>query len=330
MPLHCCCIRCCRYCDMTHQQRAMLCVAAAKSAAASAAHGLSHLEQGSGVSSDSSGSSTNSSDDSDSDSDSDDGDGDAVSDRPPDTRVGDSVPDIGPLTREQAVSGLPDALVGGVPPQTVAVDTAAGAASVVGPGVAVAVTASATAAVDALPSPSSDTVGAEDASDTGERAAKRHRAAEAHEASLPPPPPQGLPPLLSVVMALDHVTTVTLLQRHVQRICSQEAPPGPQFALWMYALLARLSAPVHSDTAATLRQLLKHLCRCRRDVAVDDVVVVGGGGGGAGSAGSSGGGRDDHAAAAAAADGDAVPEQLKSVNLLLCILRHCFGQDDTL
>jgi hypothetical protein len=131
-------------------------------------------------------------------------------------------------------------------------------------------------------------------------------------------------------MALDHVTTVTLLQRHVQRICSQEAPPGPQFALWMYALLARLSAPVHSDTAATLRQLLKHLCRCRRDVAVDDVVVVGGGGGGAGSAGSSGGGRDDHAAAAAAADGDAVPEQLKSVNLLLCILRHCFGQDDTL
>ena len=34
-------------------------------------------------------------------------------------------------------------------------------------------------------------------------------------------------------------------------------------ALWLYALLARLEKPVHRDTAAVLRELVKRLCVLR-------------------------------------------------------------------
>lgn len=76
----------------------------------------------------------------------------------------------------------------------------------------------------------------------------------------------GQPPLLSVLVALDHVSTLKLLTRHIQRLCCMHCVPPSMHMAWMYGLLARTDLPLCPDTASTLRMLLKHFCKLRAEL----------------------------------------------------------------
>jgi len=64
-----------------------------------------------------------------------------------------------------------------------------------------------------------------------------------------------LPPLLSIILQLDHVSISSLLQYHIEwletKILTRER------ALWIFALLTRLDKPLDADMAASLRKLLR-------------------------------------------------------------------------
>jgi hypothetical protein len=75
----------------------------------------------------------------------------------------------------------------------------------------------------------------------------------------------GRPPLLSILIALDHVSCLTLLNRHIQRLCSCASAPPVSYTSWMYALLARTDLPLCPDTSSSLRMLLKHYCKLRAE-----------------------------------------------------------------
>ena len=60
----------------------------------------------------------------------------------------------------------------------------------------------------------------------------------------------GMPPYVSILTALDHVSAVKLLERHIRRVCSTQGSIPPAYMLWMYGLLARTDLPVAPDTAS--------------------------------------------------------------------------------
>ena len=78
----------------------------------------------------------------------------------------------------------------------------------------------------------------------------------------------GQPPLLSVLVALDHISTLKLLTRHIQRLCCMHCVPPSMHMAWMYGLLARTDLPLCPDTASTLRMLLKHFCKLRAELCL--------------------------------------------------------------
>lgn len=85
----------------------------------------------------------------------------------------------------------------------------------------------------------------------------------------------GHPPQFSVLVQLDHTTSLRLLQRLVSRITSSRGPPSLHVASWAFALMAKLDVPLLPDTASLLRNLFKSCTRLRAGVWEDDGVADG-------------------------------------------------------
>ena len=69
--------------------------------------------------------------------------------------------------------------------------------------------------------------------------------------------PQGTLPSVRLLLQFDFVMTQRLVAMHVRWLDS--CALSHNRALWLYALLARLHKPLHRDTCAVLRQLVKRL-----------------------------------------------------------------------
>jgi len=69
--------------------------------------------------------------------------------------------------------------------------------------------------------------------------------------------PQGTLPSVRLLLQFDFVMTQRLVAMHVRWLDSRALSRNR--ALWLYALLARLHKPLHRDTCAVLRQLVKRL-----------------------------------------------------------------------
>jgi hypothetical protein len=112
----------------------------------------------------------------------------------------------------------------------------------------------------------------------------------------------GMPAYASILTALDHVSSLTLLERHVHRVCGCLHRVPYAYAQWMFGLLARVELPLDLDTASNLRVLLKHCCRLRASCCVrgDD-------------------GEDHHCHTGAHPD-------LPSLNVIISLLHRVFGQ----
>ena len=85
-------------------------------------------------------------------------------------------------------------------------------------------------------------------------------------APAPAPPavaatPGGTAPTTRLVLQFDGVMTQRLVVMHCGWL--GRCALSRNRALWLYALLARLEKPVHRDTAAVLRELVKRLCVLR-------------------------------------------------------------------
>jgi len=86
--------------------------------------------------------------------------------------------------------------------------------------------------------------------------------------------PNGTLPTVRLVLQFDLPMTQRLLAMHCGWL--EAAPPTKNRALWAYALLARLDKPLHRDTCAVLRALVKRLLAGPRDPAADVLLVVAG------------------------------------------------------
>lgn len=75
----------------------------------------------------------------------------------------------------------------------------------------------------------------------------------------------GTPPHLRLLLQFDQVITRRLLQYHMDWLNAIEYLSRAR-AVWIYALLARLDKPVHSDTAAILRQILRRCWQMRNEL----------------------------------------------------------------
>ncbi|CAH0369404.1 unnamed protein product [Pelagomonas calceolata] len=73
--------------------------------------------------------------------------------------------------------------------------------------------------------------------------------------------PQGTLPSVRLLLQFDFVMTQRLVAMHVRWLDS--CALSHNRALWLYALLARLHKPLHRDTCAVLRQLVKRLLALR-------------------------------------------------------------------
>lgn len=100
---------------------------------------------------------------------------------------------------------------------------------------------------------------------------------EGEEASAGPLHSEGVPPFLSVLVSLDHVSSLKLLSRHISRVCSCGGVPPLAYMLWLYGLLARVDLPLDPDTAAQIRTLLRYCCRQRAGVCARAGEVTEGG-----------------------------------------------------
>ena len=73
--------------------------------------------------------------------------------------------------------------------------------------------------------------------------------------------PQGTLPSVRLLLQFDFVMTQRLVAMHVRWL--DACALSRNRALWLYALLARLHKPLHRDTCAVLRQLVKRLLALR-------------------------------------------------------------------
>ena len=77
--------------------------------------------------------------------------------------------------------------------------------------------------------------------------------------------PQGTLPSVRLLLQFDFVMTQRLVAMHARWLDS--CALSHNRALWLYALLARLHKPLHRDTCAVLRQLVKRLLALREATA---------------------------------------------------------------
>ena len=105
----------------------------------------------------------------------------------------------------------------------------------------------------------------------------------------------GNPPTLQIVMQLDQVAVIRLVEYHVKWVEKSEQISDIQKE-WLFALLGRLDKPLDSDTASSLRSLLRRLTHERAKLSLP------------------------------------TDPQLPSLNILIVIIGNFFGQrgpDDT-
>ena len=90
--------------------------------------------------------------------------------------------------------------------------------------------------------------------------------------------PQGTLPSVRLLLQFDFVMTQRLVAMHVRWLDS--CALSHNRALWLYALLARLHKPLHRDTCAVLRQLVKRLLAlrdsCEEPAALSALLVLAG------------------------------------------------------
>ena len=90
--------------------------------------------------------------------------------------------------------------------------------------------------------------------------------------------PQGTLPSVRLLLQFDFVMTQRLVAMHVRWLDS--CALSHNRALWLYALLARLHKPLHRDTCAVLRQLVKRLLAlrdsCEEPAALNALLVLAG------------------------------------------------------
>lgn len=150
-----------------------------------------------------------------------------------------------------------------------------------------------------LPPAETDVDHASDSEDEGEPPVKVHVCEDQPAKRVA----VGVPAYVSILTALDHVSSLTLLERHVHRVCGCQNRVPFSYAQWMYGLLARLDLPLDPDTASNLRVLLKHCCRLRASRCVR---------------GKDGG--EDHRCH------DGAHPDLPSLNVIISLLHRVFGQ----
>ncbi|CAI5714874.1 unnamed protein product [Hyaloperonospora brassicae] len=98
------------------------------------------------------------------------------------------------------------------------------------------------------------------------------------------------PPHLRLLLQFDQVLTRKLLDYHAAWLSEEATSLSRARAVWMYALMARLDKPVHAGVAATIRQILRRCWILRCELEMPSGV------------------------------------QLKSLNVLIVIAGHFFGQ----
>ena len=90
--------------------------------------------------------------------------------------------------------------------------------------------------------------------------------------------PQGTLPSVRLLLQFDFVMTQRLVAMHVRWLDS--CALSHNRALWLYALLARLHKPLHRDTCAVLRQLVKRLLAlrdsCEEPAALNALLALAG------------------------------------------------------
>ena len=86
--------------------------------------------------------------------------------------------------------------------------------------------------------------------------------------------PQGTLPSVRLLLQFDFVMTQRLVAMHVRWLDS--CALSHNRALWLYALLARLHKPLHRDTCAVLRQLVKRLLVLRESTEGRLLLVLAG------------------------------------------------------
>eukprot|EP00816_Leptocylindrus_hargravesii_P000869 CAMPEP_0196828512 /NCGR_PEP_ID=MMETSP1362-20130617/94718_1 /TAXON_ID=163516 /ORGANISM="Leptocylindrus danicus, Strain CCMP1856" /LENGTH=206 /DNA_ID=CAMNT_0042209193 /DNA_START=190 /DNA_END=810 /DNA_ORIENTATION=+ len=86
-------------------------------------------------------------------------------------------------------------------------------------------------------------------------------------------PERGNIPSVALLLQMDQVMTRRVLAHQIRWI-EEDWNMTNARGSWIYALLARLSKPLHREDAAMLRRLLKKLCRLRNAVEQDIVSVV--------------------------------------------------------
>lgn len=84
---------------------------------------------------------------------------------------------------------------------------------------------------------------------------------------------QTTPPLLSVVLGMDSVARVSMLLKRISLLESANTITRND-CMWLFALCATVDAPLHADTSAALRSLLRKCASIRAGKAELDEEVV--------------------------------------------------------
>ncbi|CAL0320682.1 unnamed protein product [Lupinus luteus] len=80
-------------------------------------------------------------------------------------------------------------------------------------------------------------------------------------------------PLLSAILRMDSVARVSMLHKRI-RLLESEDTVAKNDSLWLFALCAAVDAPLHADTSAALRGLLRKCASIRATKAELDEEVV--------------------------------------------------------
>jgi len=86
-------------------------------------------------------------------------------------------------------------------------------------------------------------------------------------------PPSGHKPTTTLLCQFDQIIIRRVLAHHVYYLSEGWSFTEPR-GRWIYALLARMEKPLHSEDASTLRGLLRDLCRLRAAIDLDDQTVM--------------------------------------------------------
>mmetsp|Transcript_1755 Transcript_1755/g.3870 ORF Transcript_1755/g.3870 Transcript_1755/m.3870 type:complete len:447 (+) Transcript_1755:121-1461(+) len=150
-------------------------------------------------------------------------------------------------------------------------------------------------------------------------------------------PPEGNVPTTSLLCQMDQVMTRRVLSHHVSYLLGDDYGGGDAYgggsgdygggyyeitsnrARWIYALLARLSKPLHGNDAALLRSLLRECCVRRSLLILGDDARSHDGSGGGGNSSSSGDGSGERER-----NGDM--EKVAMLNTLIAIVGVYFEQ----